>query len=224
MVKYWFVRHNMQAYKEHSDRIGREQTRAAKIRHFRNLTKGDKIIYYAKDTQKIIGLFEIASDTWVPFEGSNTDIEWGGRTLCYEIKPLYIPSKPIEFSAKALGLSPLEPRVTVARLSYKQYERIKSFILGIRDPVNHEGVVALFSKIHRELGYSAIKEIRTAFPDAIVEDAYGNEKRIEFEFKSMNFEKEGHKAEDCDEVVCWEDDWGAAAKLKVVELKRFIYG
>jgi len=212
----------MQAYKEHSDRIGRKQTAAARIRHFRNLRKGDKIIYYAVDTQEIIGLFEIESDKWFPFKGSNTDIEWG-RALCYKIKPLYIPSKPLKFSAKALGLS-LEPRVTVARLSHKQYEKIKSFILGISDPVNHEGVVALFSKIHRELGYSTIKEIRTAFPDAIVEDAYGNEKRIEFEYKSMNFEKEGHKAKDCDEVVCWENDWGAAAKLKVVELKSFIYG
>lgn len=212
----------MQAYKEHSDRIGREQTAAARIRHFRNLSKGDKIIYYAIDTQEIVGLFEIDSDTWVPFEGSNTDIEWG-RTLSYKIKPLYVPSKPLNFSAKALGLS-LEPRGTVARLSRKQYERIKSFILGISDPVNHEGVVALFSKIHRELGYSAIKEIRTAFPDAIVEDAYGNEKRIEFEHKSMNIEKDEHKAKHCDEIVCWEDNWGAAAKLKVVELKQFIYG
>ena len=215
-MRYWFVRHNTQSYKDYGDRIGYRKSSAQRIPHFRNITKRDKIVYYAVDTQELIGLFEIESEKWFEFK-------WDNPCFCYKIKPIYVPSKPLSFNAKKLGIS-LQPRVTVSPLSRPDYRKVKSFILGMDDPINHEGVVALFSKIHRELGYPIIKRLGTKFPDAIVENDDGDEERIEFEYKSMTFQREGHSPEKCDKVICWVDDWGSAAKVEVQELKKFIYG
>jgi hypothetical protein len=218
-LKYWLVRHKTRSYKDYNDRIGREKKAARRIPYFRNIRKGHKVIYYTVDTQEVIGLFEIESNNWFEFK-------WDNDCYCYKIKPIYVPSRPLSFNMqtrKKLGVS-LVPRGTVSPLSRADYRKIKTLILGMDDPTNHEGVVALFSKIHQELGYPAIKELRTTFPDAIVEDKDGNEKRIEFEFKSMTFDREGHKPAYCDLVVCWEDNWGSAAKVPVIELKKIIYG
>ncbi len=218
-LKYWLVRHRTRSYKSYNDRIGREKKAAQRIPYFRNIKRGHKVIYYTVDTQEVIGLFEIESDKWFEFK-------WDNNCYCYRIKPIYVPSSPLSFNTqvrKNLGIS-LVPRVTVSPVSRADYRKVKSLILGIDDPTNHEGVVALFSKVHRELGYPKITKLGAAFPDAIVEDEDGNEKRIEFELKSMTFDREGHKPENCDLVVCWEDNWGSAAKVPVIELKKFLYG
>ena len=218
-MKYWLVRHKTQSYKDYNDRIGREKKAAQKIAYFRNIKRGHKVIYYTVDTRGVIGLFEVESDRWFEFK-------WDNDCYCYRIKPIYIPSSPIDFDTEVrnhLDIS-LVPRQTVSPVSRTNYEKIKSLILGIDDPTNHEGVVALFSKVHRELGYPKIVTLGTAFPDATVEDEDGNEKRIEFELKSMTFDREGHNPKGCDLIVCWEDNWGSAAEVPVIELKKFFYG
>jgi hypothetical protein len=131
-----------------------------------------------------------------------------------------------------LGLS-LKPMGTIFELKREQYRKIKSFLLGMNEPNNHEGVVALFSKAHRMLGYPFIKIIKQGFPDAVAEDCSGKEKNIEFEFDSADFlkdmEKGKHDPNDCDVIVCWRERWGAtrqytrAKRLIVLELEP-LYG
>jgi hypothetical protein len=44
--------------------------------------------------------------------------------------------------------------------------------------------------------------------------------RIEFEYKSANFRTHGHRAQDCDWLVCWEHNWpDVPASLRVIELR-----
>lgn len=93
-------------------------------------------------------------------------------------------------------------------------------------PVNEQGVVFLFSKIHNSLGIK-IEEIKTGFPDAIgMEKIKGRrggwEKRdIEFEFASSDFKNHARKNEKCDIVVCWKHDWRDCPG-KIIELKSEI--
>ncbi len=92
------------------------------------------------------------------------------------------------------------------------------------DPTNEMEVVALFSKMHFELGYPTITRVQPQFPDATVRDQKKREKKIEFKFKSMEFEKSGYDKTKVDKVICWEDDWGPLAEVPVLELRSFIYG
>jgi len=88
-------------------------------------------------------------------------------------------------------------------------------------PVNEQGVVFLFSKMNDDLGIQ-IESIQDAFPDAIGIDyrrerETGIRKRIEFEFRSSNYD---HPLEGCDIIVCWEHDWRDCPEtIEVIELK-----
>jgi len=68
-----------------------------------------------------------------------------------------------------------------------------------------------------------IESIQDAFPDAIGIDyrherEIGIRKRIEFEFRSSNYD---HPVEGCDIIVCWEHDWRDCPEtIEVIELKR----
>lgn len=89
-------------------------------------------------------------------------------------------------------------------------------------PVNEQGVVFLFGKINDDLGIK-IESIQSAFPDAIGIDYrhkkdVGIRKRIEFEFRSSNY---NHPLEGCDIIVCWEHDWKSCPDtIEVIELKN----
>lgn len=98
---------------------------------------------------------------------------------------------------------------------------------GLRHaPINEQGVVFLFAMISRELGFS-IESIQQGFPDCEGKYEYDLKKnlwakdRIEFEYKSSNFELHGHDPEQCDFIVCWEDDW-PNSPVTVIELKTEI--
>ena len=83
-------------------------------------------------------------------------------------------------------------------------------------PENELGVVFLFSRLARKLGFE-IDEIRPFYPDCI---AYRDNKRvrIEFEYRSSNFARHRHDPKKCDYIVCWVHDW-PAAPLPVLELR-----
>jgi hypothetical protein len=88
-------------------------------------------------------------------------------------------------------------------------------------PSNESEVEYLFKNMAgHHFGFSRI-EIRKKFPDCL---AWKGKKllRIEFEFKSKNFQIHGHDPSQCDWIVCWRDTWGeeAPASLKIVELRR----
>lgn len=96
----------------------------------------------------------------------------------------------------------------------------KGLIYG---PLNENGVIFLFSKIHDKLGIN-IEAVQPGFPDA-----KGRRKSrkgwediwIEFEFKSSHFKAHGHDPKECDAIVCWEHDW-KDCPLEVIELKTRI--
>lgn len=91
-------------------------------------------------------------------------------------------------------------------------------------PTNELGVVYLFGTVARELGY-AVTRMQAEFPDGeamrqLDEDRW-QRVRIEFEFESRNFLTHGHKAEDCDLIVCWKHNW-TECPLEVLELKSVV--
>lgn len=96
----------------------------------------------------------------------------------------------------------------------------KGLIFG---PLNENGVIFLFSKMHESLGIF-IEAIQPSFPDAKArrktrrgwEDVW-----IEFEYKSSSFKVHGHDPKECDIIVCWEHDW-KNCPLEVIELKSVI--
>jgi hypothetical protein len=98
---------------------------------------------------------------------------------------------------------------------------------GLRHaPINEQGVVYLFGMVSRELGFY-IEAIQQGFPDCEGKYLYDSKKglwakaRIEFEFRASNFRQHGHDAEQCDFVICWENDW-PDCPITVMELKREI--
>lgn len=93
-------------------------------------------------------------------------------------------------------------------------------------PTNESGVVYLFGSMARELGF-VVTHIQTGFPDCeavrrVVDDRW-QRVRVEFEYESRNFLKHLHRAEECDLIVCWIDNW-PNCPLEVVELKRLVGG
>tara|TARA_B100000315_G_C14467417_1_gene536625 strand:+ start:109 stop:1002 length:894 start_codon:yes stop_codon:yes gene_type:complete len=93
----------------------------------------------------------------------------------------------------------------------------------IHGPLNENGVIFLFGKIHDKLGFR-IEAIQPSFPDAVGrrQTAKGWETVwIEFEFKSSNFKVHKHDPKECDVIICWEDDW-KDCPIDVIELKEEI--
>jgi len=93
----------------------------------------------------------------------------------------------------------------------------------IYGPLNENGVIFLFSKIHDKLGIN-IEAIQPTYPDAKGcrktlkgwEDVW-----IEFEYKSSNFKVQKHDPKNCDIIVCWTHDW-PDCPIEVIELKSVI--
>lgn len=93
------------------------------------------------------------------------------------------------------------------------------------EPTNEMGVVVLFGVLAMKLGF-AIERVGTGFPDCEAKQRVSGgwrRVRIEFEYKSRNFERHGHDPEGCDLIVCWEHDW-KEAPVEVLELKRHAQG
>jgi hypothetical protein len=84
-------------------------------------------------------------------------------------------------------------------------------------PVNELGVVCLFGALAAELGF-VIERVRGAYPDCEAKRevevpglAWGERRlvrcRIEFEYRSSNFQRHGHDPSGVDLIVCWDHDW-----------------
>lgn len=93
-------------------------------------------------------------------------------------------------------------------------------------PVNEQGVVFLFGMVCRELGY-VVEIVKTGFPDCEAKrrvrgrDGMWQRVRIEFEYQARNFRTHGHDHDQCDVIVCWENNW-PNCPIEVLELKSAI--
>ncbi len=91
-------------------------------------------------------------------------------------------------------------------------------------PTNELGVVFLFGIVARELGFT-VEAVQSKFPDCRAKErvpgraAKWRDARIEFEYKSSNFD---HAPDGVDIVVCWEHDWTKCPVKRVIELKSKI--
>ena len=93
----------------------------------------------------------------------------------------------------------------------------------VYSPINENGVIFLFGKIIEDLNMY-IEEIKPGFPDCLGRRFTGKgwEKvYIEFEFKSSHFKDHNHNIEECDIIVCWENDW-SECPIEIIELKEII--
>lgn len=107
--------------------------------------------------------------------------------------------------------------------------RISEDLGLIHEPVNEQGVVFVFAKLHKKLGVDYIQGIRGAFPDAFGIRKIGKGKYepidIEFKFESIDFKRSGYDPNECDILVCWEDNWKGEDRpknLEIIELKSAI--
>ena len=111
--------------------------------------------------------------------------------------------------------APLKKRVFGRPLNFR----------GLRhEPIDEQGVVFLFGMVAHELEF-LVESVRTAFPDCrakrLAKGGRYIELNIELEFRSSNFREHGHKAGECDLIVCWEHDW-PDCPVEVLELKSAI--
>jgi hypothetical protein len=141
------------------------------------------------------------------------------------------------------GMNPeMPPCVTPERDGAQMIEQPKSNIIarraqqlygepidfrGLRHaPINEQGVVYLFGMVSRELGFS-IEALQQGFPDCEGKYLFDKKKnlwakaRIEFEFKASNFREHGHPSDQCDFIVCWQNDW-PDCPISVIELSKEI--
>ena len=97
-------------------------------------------------------------------------------------------------------------------------------------PENELGVVLLFGKIHRDLGFPEIDMIRRDFPDCWAYQKTGRGTRriwIEFEFRTRSFKTHTRQLRSLKLkrgiVVCWDHDWPDVDKYAdVIELKTAV--
>lgn len=162
----------------------------------------------------------------------------GERTFENKIEGDIITIEKTESNKLVLNLNPeideKKTRETVKRpkKSYPIKKANKKRKLGEKidfrgmehSPINEQGVVLLFGMICKELGF-IIEGVQQGYPDCegkkLLEDGKYIRVRIEFEYKSKNFLQHGHAPEECDLIICWEDDW-PKCPLEVIELKEEI--
>ncbi len=160
-----------------------------------------------------------------------------GAQLYTDIKNLQDKSLFVQLGKNKFGLREWGIDVLKNEIGKKEHEKEvliskkKRSIVGnpinfkglIYGPLNENGVIFLFSKIHDKLGVN-IESIQAAYPDARArrrtkkgwEDVW-----IEFEYKSSQFKIHKHDPKECDIIVCWEHDW-KDCPLEVIELRSVI--
>ncbi len=163
-----------------------------------------------------------------------------GSKLSAEIKKLgdqslFVQIGKNRFGLREWGLDALEEEVERAKKEGTAAPPVEKSrpIVGspmefrgmLYEPTDKNGVLFLFSKIHEDLDMK-VEAIKPTFPDAKClrktkrgwEDVW-----VGFEYKSSDFVKHNHDQEDCDIIVCWEDDWkDRPSALKVIELNKII--
>lgn len=186
---------------------------------------------------KIQKITEIAKKRNLLISKGKTPEATMGAQLYMDIKELGDKSPFIQLGKNKFGLR--EWDIGVLKEEIKKQEQKKETLIPekkrsiVGDPINFEGliygplnengVIFLFSKIHDKLGIN-IEAIQATYPDA-----KGRRKTskgwediwIEFEYKSSQFKLHKHDPKECDIIVCWEDDW-KECPIEVIELRKVV--
>jgi hypothetical protein len=148
------------------------------------------------------------------------------HSIMYKMRRLY-PNLEIGGHFKVLELMYKQHGIK-AEIQIPEYHKrakrkgddLRKFKINVDDfgleigPVNEQGVVALFSKIHSFIGFPRINYITQAFPDCEAESTLrdGNNidfVKIEFKYETANpheTKKEKENWGDIDYLVCWLDN------------------
>lgn len=91
-------------------------------------------------------------------------------------------------------------------------------------PRYEQEIVYLFSNFHKELGFPYIQSIQTSFPDVHAINSNRKNVRIELEVFSSDFLAHNHNKNECDYIVCWENDIVDIPEAfpEIIPLKDFI--
>jgi len=160
-----------------------------------------------------------------------------GAQLYTDIKKLRVKSRFIQLGKNRFGLRKWDLGALEEDIEKAREEKAltttdkKRSIVGdpinfegmMYGPLNENGVIFLFSKIHDKLGIN-VEAIQPTFPDAKGRRRIGKgweDVWIEFEYKSSAFKKYGHDPDQCDIIVCWEHDW-KDCPIEVIELKSVV--
>lgn len=73
-------------------------------------------------------------------------------------------------------------------------------------PDNEAETIELFKLGIPRLGWR-LAHLQTPFPDAVIENAQGQQLIAEFEYKAKNFREHKHDPKGCNLIVCWHNDW-----------------
>jgi len=102
-MKHWFVIHDLVTYDQHSDMIrcvikksGIPEPRHSK---YKDIKKGDKVVYYAAGDYVITGIYEVISDM-----EHLIDDEYWAEAVIYKIKPVLTPPQGYYLDFKKLLL------------------------------------------------------------------------------------------------------------------------
>jgi len=89
-MKYWFVIHDLLAYRQHQYMIGNKvkapRMKWPKSPSFADIGKGDLIVYYATRDYVVVGVFEAVSE----MEYLSDDPHWK-EIMVYRIRPVELP-------------------------------------------------------------------------------------------------------------------------------------
>ncbi len=161
-----------------------------------------------------------------------------GAQLYTDIKSNASKSEFVQLGKNRFGLRSWDMEVIEEEVLKKEKDEAKEILMNkkrsiVGDPINYKGlifgplnengVIFLFSKMHESLGIF-IEAVQPSFPDAKArrkthrgwEDVW-----IEFEYKSSSFKVHGHDPKECDIIVCWEHDW-RNCPIEVIELKSIV--
>jgi hypothetical protein len=144
MTKYWFIIHNLEAYRQHPDYIGQEKKR---YREIEKVKKGDRIVYYATGDSVIVGTFNVVGrkEEW------ESDVHWRGPHICMKIKPRVVAEGPhfvpikelVERIESPLSIFPNKKFMpikfkdrTVVEINKGDFARIERFVKSYKPGIN----------------------------------------------------------------------------------------
>ena len=101
----------------------------------------------------------------------------------------------------------------------KNRRKLRLDIPLIFEPINEMETIILFSFLADELGYR-IKEVKSEFPDAILEKD-GRDIKVEFEFLSSNYLQHCHSLDFEGICICWRKDLDIP-NIEILSLEEYI--